>query len=777
MAGIKESILVRIQTANLIITGIAVVIFLQILNIQFLQGEYWQSRADEMGLQYRTKKATRGTIYAENEIMLATSIPLYKVSLDPMIINSELYRTKIDTLTKLLSTFFKDKKPKEYLAKINEARRLKKRYIVLSPRPITFTERQALAQWPIFNDKQNKTGVLFEKVEERTYPFTGLAGRTIGFVNENNDGAGLEMSFHKALSGVNGKALYQKITGGDWKPVGTGTRINPINGNDIYTTIDINLQDIAQESLAEYMSKHSAKYGCVVVMEVKTGAVKAMVNLGLEKDEYKENYNYAIGDQGSIDPGSTFKTASMLAMLEDSTYSLQDTIDTGNGFYKYYDREMKDTKVGGWGKQTFQQALENSSNIAVSRFVTKHFGKKIDKYLEYLDKFGLNTDLEKSFRLSGMAKSYIKTPKDPTWSGVTLPWMSIGYELRLSPLQMLTFYNAIANDGYLVAPYLVKMVKRNDEILEKYKPIINTNPIAKAASIQKIKTMLEGVVERGTATGIKSNKYKIAGKTGTSQKLNTRGKYIKKYHTSFVGYFPAEKPKYSCIVVIDEPQGTEQYGGDVSAPVFKLIADKLYAQDIDVKSESVAKREIGLFQNDLPNQQVSYGEDAKSIFDFLQVPSMTIKNKQWVKASAGKYEIDWEDMSIKSTTSVPSVKGMSLRDALYVLESKGLKVAYTGKGRVKTQSLMPGSALKKGDKIIIQLEGGWKNDVYQHKKIIPKDTTQKNIKNKRNNSEKINEDGFVETDSTVIRKPVLVKPRTQPKTNTNQNRRRRNTEE
>lgn len=776
MAGIKESILIRIQTANFIIMGIAAVIFLQILNIQFLQGEYWQSRADEMGLQYRTKKATRGTIYAENGIMLATSIPLYKVSFDPMIISDEVYKKNIDTLTKLLSNFFKDKKPKEYLTKINEARRLKKRYIVLSPRPITFTERQKLNTWPLLNDKQNKSGVLFEKVEERTYPFAGLAGRTIGFVNENNDGAGLEMSFHKALSGANGKALYQKITGGEWKPVGTGARINPTNGNDIYTTIDINLQDIAQESLAEYMSKYSAKYGCVVVMEVKTGAVKAMVNLGVDDNEYKENYNYAIGDQGSIDPGSTFKTASMLAMLEDSTYSLNDTINTGNGFYKYYDREMKDTRVGGWGTQTFQQALENSSNIAVSRFVTRHFGKKIDKYLGYLDKFGLNTDLEKSFRLSGMAKPYIKTPKDATWSGVTLPWMSIGYELRLSPLQMLTFYNAIANDGYLVSPYLVKMIKRNDETLEKYEPSVNKNPIAKSSSIQKIRTMLEGVVERGTATGIKSTKYKIAGKTGTSQKLNARGKYIKKYHTSFVGYFPAEKPKYSCIVVIDEPEGSEQYGGDVSAPVFRLIADRLYAQDIDVKSESVAKREVGLFQNDLPTQQVSYAEDAKGIFDFLQIPSMTIKNKEWVKTEAGKYEVNWEEVNMKSNV-IPSVKGMTLRDALYLLENKGLKVFYTGKGRVKTQSLMPGSTLRKGEKIIIQLEGGWKNDVYkQPKKPAPKDTTavNRNTNAEKNRQTKNNEDGFVESDSNVIRKPVLVRPRTQPKQTPT---RRRNQEE
>jgi cell division protein FtsI (penicillin-binding protein 3) len=725
---IKKSILLRIQTANLVITGIAVVIVLQIINVQFLQGEYWQQRADEMGLQYRTKKATRGTIYAENGIMLAASIPLYKVSFDPMIMTEEMYRKNIDTLCKILTNFFPDKKYKDYLAKINEARKAKKRYLVLSSRPITFTEKQRLSSYPIFKERQNKGGILFEKVEERTYPFGSLAARTIGFVNENKEGAGLEMSFEKLLSGTDGKALYQKITGGEWKPVGTGTRINPINGNDIYTTIDINLQDVAQEELSEYMSKYSAKYGCVVVMEVQTGAIKAMVNLGKEKNEYRENYNYAIGDQGSIDPGSTFKTASMLALLEDSTaLKLEDTLDTGNGLFRYYDREMKDTRIGGWGKQTIQQVLENSSNIGVSKLITRHFGKKIDKYLEYLNKFGLNKDLEKNLKLSGIAKPYIKTPKDATWSGVTLPWMSIGYELRLSPLQMLTFYNAIANNGYLASPYLVKMVKRNDEILEEYKPIIEKNPIAKNASIQKIKTMLEGVVERGTATTIKSKKFKIAGKTGTSQKLNARGRYIKKYHTSFVGYFPAEKPKYSCIVVIDEPEGSEQYGGDVSAPVFKAIAEKLYAQDIDVKTENVAKRDISLFYNDLPTQQVTFAADAKNIFDFLKIPTMPDKNKEWVKINPGKYQIDWEEQNIKSN-AIPNVKGMSLRDAIYVLENIGLKVFYTGKGRVKTQSLMPGSPFRKGEKIIIQLEGGWKPPTYKKPLRKKKDTTNREQK-------------------------------------------------
>ncbi|NJO02607.1 MAG: penicillin-binding protein 2, partial [Bacteroidia bacterium] len=559
---IKKSILVRVKIAYIFLLVIAALIVIQIINVQFVQGSQWRSRAEQIGLQYRIKKATRGNIYTHEGVMLATSVPLYQLSLDPTVVSDSIYARHIDSLSKLLSVFFDDRSPLDYLRKINDARRAKRRYIILNNRLISYTEKEKLSQWPIFREGQLKGGVLFEKAEDRTYPFGHLAARTIGYVNDAGRGVGIESSFNKYLAGVNGRALYQKIAGGAWKPLRTRSEIKPVDGYDVYTTLDVNIQDLVHQALEEALITHDANFGCAIVMEVKTGKIKAIANLGkVDNDEYRENYNYAIGPEGSSDPGSTFKIASMMALLEDTTLNLNDSIETGNGIYRYYDRLMRDTRPGGWGKITIQQAVELSSNIGVSKLISFHFGKNPDEYVRYMNQFGLTTSLT-SLKLAGIARPYIKNTQDPTWSGVSLPWMSVGYELKASPLQMLTFFNAIANEGYLIEPMLIEKVSHTGQVIEQYAPKTSKNPICSPATMAKIKTMLEGVVERGTARNIQSKRYKIAGKTGTSQKLNERGRYIKKYKTSFVGYFPADHPKYTCIVVIDEPKGVDQYGAD-----------------------------------------------------------------------------------------------------------------------------------------------------------------------------------------------------------------------
>lgn len=702
---IKQSILARVKLVFIIISVLAGLIVVQIINVQWVQGQHWRQVAQDIGLMYRVKEAPRGNIYSAGGELLATSIPLYKLSMDPTIMSETVYVQGIDSLSRLLSNFFQDKSPREYLLKITDARRQNKRYLILSPDFITFSDKKEMSEWPIFREGQLAGGVLFEKIEERNYPFGELARRTVGFVNENGKGAGLEISFDKQLAGRDGRAIYQKIAGGEWKPVNEGTQIRPQNGFDIQTTIDINIQDLAHQKLKEALIKNKAKHGCVVVMEVSTGEITAMVNLGRVKpDQYEENYNYAIGDQGSDDPGSTFKTASMMALLEDTTLTLRDTIETGGGSYRYFDRVMRDTHYGGWGRITLQQSLELSSNIGVSRLVSRHFGRKSEKYVEYLQKFGLTTPLEKYIRLDGTAVPYIKNPRDNTWSGVTLPWMSVGYEMRVSPLQILVFYNAIANNGYLVNPLLVKKIKKTGEDIQEFKAEVSANPICSASTLDKIKIMLEGVVLRGTAKNIQTKDFTIAGKTGTSQKLNRRGQYIKKYKTSFVGYFPANNPKYSCIVVIDEPQGADQYGGDVSAPVFKAIAEALYARDIDVQSQKIIKRETTLFQTNLPTNEVSKYEDVQTILQELKISSVKPEDgSDWVSPSPQRMAVTWKAHKIEPN-KIPNVKGLSLRDAIYILENRGLKVFYSGYGRVKTQSLMPGSALTVGSKIVIQLE-------------------------------------------------------------------------
>lgn len=703
MSSIKQSILVRVQLVFWIVVVAGVIVIGRIAYLQTLEGGKWRQVAKEIGLQYRVKKATRGNIYGTDGVLLATSIPLYKLSMDPTVIDEETYRKGIEPLSEKLADFFQDLPAREYLIKINEARRQKKRYLIINRKLITYLDKKMMETWPIFQKGQLQGGVIFEKIEERTYPFKELAARTIGFVNENKEGAGLELTYNKVLRGIDGKALYQKIAGGEWKPIRSGSRIRPEEGLDVYTTIDINVQDVAHKALEEALIRNDAEYGCVVVMEVATGEIKAMVNLGkTEPGKYLENYNYAIGDVGSTDPGSTFKVASMAALLEDSTLTLQDSIETGGGQFSYFDRVMKDTKWGGWGKITIEDALVVSSNIGVSRLISRQFGRKPEKYIEYLEKFQLTQPL-RNIQIKGVADPYIKTPKDQTWSGVTLPWMSVGYESKISPLQLLAFYNALANDGYYISPIIVREVRKTNKTIEKFKPWRNKQKICSDKTRKSLHKMLKGVVERGTAKNIYTKKYEIAGKTGTSQKLNRRGRYIKKYKTSFAGYFPADNPKYSCIVVIDEPKGSGQYGGDVSAPVFRKIADRLYAIDIDIQNKEELQRETKLYKVNLPARNVGNIQDVQDICETLSIPNVNKSKSEWVVPIANKYSVEWQDRRINEN-SVPNVKGLTLKDALFILENKGLKVYYSGRGRVKTQSLMPGDPLRKGEKIVISLQ-------------------------------------------------------------------------
>ncbi len=700
---IKRSILFRVRVASLGIVGVSLVIIYQIIYLQFVQGKQWKSRAEENGLQYRISKATRGNIYGDEQVLLATSIPLYRLSMDPTVVSDPIYRAKIDSLSRLLSGFFKDLTPIDYLRKINDARLNKRKYIVLNTKLLSFTQKKKLAQWPIFRRGQNSGGVLFEKVEKRSYPFDSLAARTVGYLNDNQEGVGLEISYQDQLSGLDGRALYQRISGGDWKPIRSGSRMRPEDGNDLYCTININIQDIAHKALRQALIKNKAEHGCVVIMDVQTGEIKAMANLGkVEEGQYEEIYNYAVGAEGSHDPGSTIKTASMMALLSDTSLTLRDSIETGGGSFRYYDLVMKDSRYGGWGKITVQQALEYSSNIGVSKLVSRHFGRKPEKFIQYLDQFHLYQPLRTPI-LEGSVAPYIKDPKDPTWSGITLPWMSVGYEMRLSPLQLLAFYNAIANGGYYVEPMLVKQISKTGEVLEAYQPKVSKSPICSPETLLKIQTMLRGVVERGTAKNIKTPKYAIAGKTGTSQKLNARGRYIEKYKTSFAGYFPANQPKYSCIVVIDEPKGADQYGSDVSAPVFRQIADKLYAQDVEVQHSEELVRETSLFKTDLPENQVSHVEDLLEICNQLGIRVMSPDGQQWVSPTPRRYVVEWKPRQL-TPNRVPDVLGFSLRDALYLLENQGLKVKYNQMGRVKSQSLRAGALFQKGDLITLELE-------------------------------------------------------------------------
>jgi cell division protein FtsI (penicillin-binding protein 3) len=669
----------------------------RIVMLQNEDDRKWAKMAEEIDLDYRTIKATRGNIYSDNGSLLATSLPSYKVAFDPTIASQEIYKDGIDSLVYLLSRHFNDRSRQYYKRKINDARLSGKQYIILNRRLVKYQDKKEMSSWPIFREGRLRGGIIFEKQDSRYRPFSYLGYRTIGFVNDNEDGAGLEYSFNKYLAGKDGEALYQKMAGGKWRPLHNAAEVRPMEGYDIHTTINVNLQDVTESALLRALKEHDADYGTAVVMEVQSGEIKAISNLTKSNKhrDYREVYNYAV--QELSDPGSTFKLASMMALLEDSHLQLSDSIDTGNGGYKYYDQTMWDHKPGGYGKISVKQAFEVSSNIAISKMVYAQFGSDPQRYIDYIHAFGLAQPL--GFQMIGEGVPRIKNPLDKSWSGITLPWMSIGYEVELTPLQTLAFYNAIANEGKLIRPIIVKSISHADEIIKQFDTEAIERKICSSKTLADLKILLEGVVENGTATNIKNDYYKIAGKTGTAQKI-VNGRYIKEYNTSFVGYFPADAPKYSCIIVIDSPKGFRQYGSSVAAPVFKEIADKIYA--LDLQLHNTFQADINAHEGIFPVIRAGHREDLLKICNELSIPSQSTTNEDWVKAQRKDNAVLWTTDEIAPEV-IPDLSGMTLRDAIFLLENQGLNVQHQGNGRIVQQSIPPGRKVSKGSSISLKL--------------------------------------------------------------------------
>ena len=695
---IKKSILFNAKISFLVVVLFSSLIIYRIFILQFKEGSHWDKISENMNLSLIDIKANRGSILSDDGSILATSLPFYKVAIDPSIVNNSIFNEKIDSLSFLLSNFFNDRSKESYKSLIKKAKDSGKKYLILNRKRINHEEKEILSKWPIFNEGRLKGGVIFEKIEKRYRPFSKLGYRTIGSVDENYNGTvGLEYSFNNYLIGKDGKALYQKIAGNNWKPVFDGNEVNPENGYDILTTININMQDIAETALLNGLISNNAEYGCAIIMDVKSGDIKAISNLSRNsKGGYIESYNYAIGSQGSREPGSTFKLASMLALFEDSRLELMDTIDTGNGQYKFYTEIMKDHKEGGYGKITVKDVFEQSSNIGVAKLIEDQFKDSPSKFLNYINKFGLSRDL--NFQMIGYGKPFIKNSNDSSWSKVSLPWMAHGYELKVTPLQTLSFYNAIANNGKFVKPLIVKKIIKANNVIKEFDTEIFEEKIASNRSIQKAKVLLEGVVERGTAKNINNSYYKIAGKTGTAKKV-INGRYVNKYYTSFVGFFPSEKPQYSCIVIIDEPKNYRIYGSDVAAPVFREISDRLLLTDHNVFNE-FQKTEIT--NNNFPLIRSGFRNDLIDISNYFGISNHSNTSDDWVKTKVIDNSISWES-NTSAINLIPNVIGMTYKDALYLLEKRGLNVNFSGSGRVKKQSVSPGKNIKNYSTIHLSL--------------------------------------------------------------------------
>jgi len=695
---IKKSILLRVRIAFLVAVLFVLAVVYRLVDIQVIEGDTWREKAETFSLDYRKIKATRGNIYASGNDLLATSLPFYKLAFDPSVVDEEIFTSNLDSLSHLLSAFFRDHSSDYYQKKISEARQSKRQYLVLNTRLLDYQEKELLEQWPIFNLGRMKGGVIFNKEDIRHNPFQNLAGRTVGYLRDNV-GVGIERSFNRYLAGKSGEGLFQKVAGNNWMPVNASSDISPIDGYDVHTTIDINLQDVAQNALLKTVTKYNAAYGTVVLMEVKTGEIKAISNLKRTRNgKYAENKNFAVAENN--DPGSTFKLASMLALLEAGKVELTDSIDTGDGAYEFSDRVMRDHKNGGYGMLSVEDVFIKSSNVGTARLVDENFGRNPQEYIDIIKGTGFGKPLD--FQLMGEGVPYIKNADDPSWSDVSLPWISVGYETQLTPLQTLTLYNAVANDGKMIQPILVKSINRADRPVEVFKAKVLNKRIASKETLAKLRQMLEGVVERGTAKNIRNDIYKIAGKTGTAQKL-INGRYTwQKYYASFAGYFPAENPLYSCIVVIDSAEGWNRFGGDVSAPVFKEIADMIYAQNLEIHDsfESSLLASEGKF----PFIRAGRFEELNELCNQLGISNHIGEDVQteWVRSSVSNNAIIWKE-NHDNENLVPNVQGMTLRDAVFILENLGLKVSITGTGRVRKQSVTAGRRISQGAQIRLEL--------------------------------------------------------------------------
>jgi len=680
--------------------AIGIAVLFQIVNIQFVHGEYYRNLADSLTTTYRTIPANRGNVYDENGFLLATSLPYFEIRFDAYAasLKPDTFKKYRDTLAIQLSNHFKDASSAEYANILQKARNTKNRYTLLK-RKASYIDYVALRKMAMLKPGKRGGAMISIQSNKRVMPFKDLALRTIGYVRDTSraQSIGLEKTMDKYLAGQDGKRLMQRIAGG-WIPINDDNEIEPVNGYDVITTLDIELQDLAEHSLLKTLQNNNALHGSAIVMEVETGEIKAIANLGLLNGEYVEDYNYAIGEK--TEPGSTFKTASFLALIDDFDTDTAQLVQIGNGTWTTNGKTVRDAEGhGNITEVSMAKAFAISSNVATAKLVTKYYANKPQDFVDKLKSFGLGdmTGIE----LSGEKKPTLRGTKDAHWSRLSLPWMSFGYEVSFTPLQILTFYNAIANDGKMMKPFIVKEIKNQSRTIEKFNPEVVQKRIASKSSIKTIKQLLEMVIKKGgTASNIYTENIALAGKTGTTQ-LNYQGENTSAYQSSFAGYFPAENPKYSCIVVVNTPRNGVYYGGYVAAPVFKEIAEKYYAKK-SLKSESLNKilKDSVVY---LPSV-VATKKEANYLYDELEISTHDeAENSDWVRYSANENSVHGNTVKILPNL-MPNLVGMGLRDAVFLLENHKVKVKIIGHGKVKRQSKNVGERLQKGETVLIEAE-------------------------------------------------------------------------
>ncbi|TCD02183.1 PASTA domain-containing protein [Pedobacter frigidisoli] len=696
---IRANILLRVYLAFGLIVLFALAVFFRLGQVQFVQGKKWKAMADSLSTRYVNVEATRGNIYSNDGSLLATSVPEYELRMDMYaggIADDKVFNQKVDSLGLKLAQLFQDKTAKDYARYLRKGRQDSARYLLIH-RKVGYSDLKTIRTFPLYNIGKFSGGLIAVQQNKRILPFQALAARTIGYKNENvANGVGLEGAYKEYINGETGKRLMQRIAGGVYIPVNEEAEVAPKDGADIISTIDVNMQDLAQSALEKQLILSKADHGAVIVMEVATGEIRAVANFSkVEEGVYKEKFNYAIA--GNQDPGSTFKLASYMALLEDKLVDTNTMVATGN--YKIPGHMIKDSH-GSIGVVTVKKAFEQSSNAAIAYLINSKYGADPKKFTDHLYDWHLNEKM--GLQIPGEAMPAVKNAKtNKSWGKMTLPQMAYGYEMQLTPLKMLSLYNAVANNGKMVAPIFVKEIRRLGNPIEQFKARVINDKICSDETLSKIKKMLEGVVLEGSGKQIVYNPlYPIAGKTGTAQVADANKGYKanKQYQASFVGYFPANKPKYSMIVVINDPKGS-YYGALVSGPVFREIADRIYASDIQMYND-VPTRLVGSTGN--PPTKAGQSKATQKVYKaFGFKPLFASKSEYYniVDTSAG--EVFQENTERKGV--MPNVSGMGLKDALYLLGNAGLKTKVYGSGKVTAQSIAAGTKVGKGLGVQIEL--------------------------------------------------------------------------
>ena len=639
----------------------------RVVSIQYVDGDKYRKVSDDLSRKLFDVKANKGSIYSINGDLLATSSWKFTIHMDVMSVNSTVFERDVKVLSDSLSGLLKTSSSKYYEQKLRRARKLKNRYIPIA-KNLDYNDYIRLKQFPIFKYGPYKGGLIAKQNTGRVRFMDKVAERTIGYSDHRGD-AGIEGAFSEHIKGVDGSVLMERRGKGQWRPVKTENEKEPIDGFDVITTLDINMQDITHHALLKQLEYFEADHGCAVVMETATGEIRAISNLGRTKEgKYYEKRNYAVWE--SHEPGSTFKLASLMAALDDKVIDTSTVVDTEKGKIFIHGKKVEDSERGGYGKISAARAFEVSSNVGIVKLIRKHYDNNPEKFVKHLEDYRLTQPIGLKIKGEGIPK--VPHPKEKGWNKISLEWMSWGYGVSVTPLQTLMVYNAVANDGKMVKPRFIRELRKENITRKRYKTEVLNEQIASPETIRKLKKVMEDAVVKGTADNIYTPNFSMAGKTGTAKKyiprhIDKKGNTIpggysgKHYVASFAGFFPVEQPKYSCIVVIHDPDKKKgYYGAIVAAPVFKEIAQKIYTS-IPVESDAV------------PNH-----------FD-----------SKWIRDNNGKKSID--------DKKVPNVKGMTAMDAISLLENVGLKVQVKGIGKVKKQSIKRGTPVERGATIILNL--------------------------------------------------------------------------